>query len=53
VRTIKLKVGLHSKKNPAKKCNFLVVFFLGASTLPPQNTDTNMKEKEIIGVLFI
>jgi len=33
------------KKSGEKICNFLVVFFLGASTLPPQNTDTNMKKK--------
>jgi len=46
VRTIKLKVGLHSKKKLSKKIHFLSVFFLGASTLPPQNTDTNMKEKK-------
>jgi len=45
VRTIKLKVGLHSKQNRPKKLNFLSFLFLGASTLPPQNTDTNMKKK--------
>merc|ERR1719447_2571564 len=45
VRTIKLKVGLHSKKIRAKKSIFCRFFFLGALTLPPQNTDTNMKEK--------